>query len=98
MYGLLGTLVLLGATPSSPREASGASVATNERGVATHSVHEMHMRRPPTHAVSGPRREKQKRSVPPPYAGRAQVVYGYLPYWEYGPDEVPWEHLTHREV
>ncbi len=37
--------------------------------------------------------------APPPAHGPPdKVVYGYLPYWTVGPDEVPWAHLTHLAV
>lgn len=32
---------------------------------------------------------------PPPELVRTGVVYGYLPYWEESPAEVPWSSLTH---
>lgn len=38
-------------------------------------------------------------SPPPPPDDRPdKVVYGYLPYWTYGPDEVPWSHLSHVAI
>ncbi|MDP2310058.1 MAG: glycosyl hydrolase family 18 protein [Pseudomonadota bacterium] len=37
--------------------------------------------------------------APPAPVGRPdRVVYGYLPYWNYGPEDVPWSHLTHLAV
>jgi hypothetical protein len=29
---------------------------------------------------------------------RDKVVYAYLPYWEDGPEAVPWEHITHLSI
>jgi hypothetical protein len=34
----------------------------------------------------------------PPADPPDKVVYGYLPYWTVGPDEVPWAHLTHLAI
>ncbi len=31
-------------------------------------------------------------------ADHHSYVYGYLPYWEYGPSRVPWEYLTHLAI
>lgn len=54
------------------------------------SVHAAHVEAPP---------EVPRAAPPPPAEGTpTRVVYGYLPYWGVGPEDVPWEHLTHLAV
>ena len=53
------------------------------------------------HVIAHPERAPARRRQAPPPArldAPTRIVYGYLPYWEYGPDEVPWTHLTHLAV
>ena len=100
---LLGLFLVLGAeggNPSAtpPPKPNTYTLTTNIKIVATPSIHALHMLYPPRHA-SGFVRPPPPRSVPPPpFEGATRVVYGYLPYWEYGPESVPWEHLTHLAV
>jgi GH18 family chitinase len=50
------------------------------------------------HAEAGlkPRRAAAPTLPPPaPFGGPDVWVYGYLPYWVDGVDDVPWDHVTH---
>ncbi len=80
-----------------PLKTNTTTLATNTIDVATSSTHALHARHPP-HRAGVFLQPPPPRRVPPPLVGATRVVYGYLPYWEYGPESVPWEHLTHLAV
>ncbi len=95
---LIVGLVLSWEALGQPPPPNGPKLTTSESVVATSSVHALHMVYPPAHERRGTPIPPPPRTVPPPLAGATRVVYGYLPYWEYGPESVPWDHLTHLAV
>ncbi|MDP2313102.1 MAG: glycosyl hydrolase family 18 protein [Pseudomonadota bacterium] len=84
----------LAAGPSSP-ELSGGRVpfgAADRAPAPGPGVHHEHERLAMQASTRGPA------PPPAPSARPDKVVYGYLPYWTVGPEDVPWDHLTHLAI
>ncbi len=74
-----------------PPAPTGAPAA----GPGAHAAHAALAERGMPLVIPSPR---SRAALPPPSERPNRIVYGYLPYWTVGVDEVPWEHLTHLAI